>query len=192
MFRWLMAVTLGLVLSSHQTLRAEGDPDDAHVDTTLEGETPTLRRKEPFPAEEYARLATRGDGVLRGRLFLHHPCGKCVPSVGETVAIAPATRYAEEEVRAIEAGLTIEPPDPRARQHTRYAETDDDGYFTVGDLPAGDYFVAGSVSLPGANHRRQAIVRRVRLEAGDTLSLALSRHVDLGRPPVHGRSRLAT
>lgn len=180
MLRWLMAVTLGLILSSYQTLRAEGDPDESRVDTALEGETQTLRRKEAFPVEEYASLATQGDAALQGRLFLHHPCGKCVPSVGETVAIAPATRYAEEEVRAIEAGLTIEQADPRARRYTRYAETDESGYFTVSDLPAGDYFVAGSVSLPGANHRRQAIVRRVRLEPGDTAKLALSRHVDLG------------
>lgn len=180
MLRWLMAVTLGLILSNYQPPRAESDPDESRVDTALEGETQTLRRKEAFPAEEYANLAIRGDAVLRGRLFLHHPCGKCVPSAGETVAIAPATRYAEEEARAIEAGLTIEPADPRARRHTHYAETDDAGYFTARDLPPGDYFVAGSVSLPGANHRRQALVQRVRLDAGRTTTLALSRHVDPG------------
>ncbi|WP_136063992.1 carboxypeptidase regulatory-like domain-containing protein [Modicisalibacter radicis] len=177
MLRWLMAVTLGLILANYQTLRAEDDPDESRLDTALESETQTLRRKETFPAEEYAKLATRGDATLNGRLFLDHPCGKCVPVVGETVAIAPATRYAEEEARAIEAGLTIDPADPRARRHTRYAETDEAGYFTARDLPAGDYFVAGSISLPGANHRRRAIVRRVRLDAGRTVTLALSRHV---------------
>ena len=73
------------------------------------------------------------------------------------------------------AGKRIEPADPRAREYTHYAQTDGNGYFVANGLPAGVFYVAGSVLLPDGESRSPLILKQVKIGAGQTREVDLSR-----------------
>ncbi|WP_110649959.1 carboxypeptidase-like regulatory domain-containing protein [Salinicola peritrichatus] len=134
-----------------------------------------VKRKIPFPAEEYARLEKHGTAAIQGRLTYTTPQGETLVGADETISVAPATRYAAEAADVALSGRRIEPADPRAREYTHYAKTDSDGYFVVRGIPAGVFYVAGSVLLPGGESRSPIIIRQIEIGDGQTREVDLSR-----------------
>ncbi|WP_110643442.1 carboxypeptidase-like regulatory domain-containing protein [Salinicola sp. CPA57] len=134
-----------------------------------------VKRNIPFPAEEYARLEKNGTSAVQGRLTYETSAGQTLIGAGETVSVAPATRYAAEAADVALSGRKIEPADPRAREYTHYAKTDDNGYFVVRNVPAGVFYVAGSVLLPGGESRSPIIIKQIELGKGQTRDVDLSR-----------------
>ncbi|WP_251977289.1 carboxypeptidase-like regulatory domain-containing protein [Salinicola avicenniae] len=134
-----------------------------------------VERQIPFPAEEYAKLDKHGTAAVQGRLTYRNAEGQTLVGANETVSVAPATRYAAEAAEVALSGRRIEPADPRAREYTHYAETDDNGYFVVRGIPAGVFYVAGSVLLPGGQARSPIIIRQVELGDGQVSDVDLSR-----------------
>lgn len=134
-----------------------------------------VKRQIPFPVEEYARLDKHGSSAIQGRLTYRAPDGQTIVGSDETISVAPATRYAAEAAEVALSGRKIEPADPRAREYTHYAETDDNGYFVVRGIPAGVFYVAGSVLLPGGKSRSPIIIKQVELGEGQTRDVDLSR-----------------
>ncbi|GGX77367.1 hypothetical protein GCM10007160_00700 [Litchfieldella qijiaojingensis] len=134
-----------------------------------------VARQVAFPEHEYAALAKHGNATIRGRLYYTTPGGNRIHGVNEVISIAPVTTYSAEAAETALAGKAIEPADPRAREYTHQARTDSQGYFTANGLPAGDYYVAGSVRLPGSNGRSPIIIHQVHVGAGQTAQVTLSR-----------------
>lgn len=134
-----------------------------------------VKRQIAFPAEEYARLDKHGTSAVQGRLTYTTDAGQTLIGADETVSVAPATRYAAEAADVALSGRKIEPADPRAREYTHYATTDDNGYFVVRGIPAGVFYVAGSVLMPGGKSRSPIIIRQVELGDGQTRDVDLSR-----------------
>lgn len=134
-----------------------------------------VKRKIPFPAEEYAKLEKHGTAAIQGRLTYTTPQGEILVGADETISVAPATRYAAEAADVALSGRRIEPADPRAREYTHYAKTDSDGYFVVRGIPAGVFYVAGSVLLPGGESRSPIIIRQIEIGDGQTREVDLSR-----------------
>lgn len=133
-----------------------------------------VERQVAFPAAEYAKLDKHGSATIKGRLRYASPRYGLVAGKGETVSIAPATRYSAEAAEVALAGKRIEPADPRARAYTHYVETDAQGYFEATGIPAGVFYVAGSVRLPDGS-RSPLILKQVDIGKGQT------REVDLRR-----------
>ena len=134
-----------------------------------------VKRQIPFPAEEYARLEKRGTSAVQGRLTYRTSDGQTLVGSDETVSVAPATRYAAEAAEVALSGRKIEPADSRAREYTHYAKTDGNGYFVVRGIPAGVFYVAGSVLLPGGKSRSPIIIKQIELGKGQTRDVDLSR-----------------
>lgn len=134
-----------------------------------------VKRQTPFPADEYARLEKTGTSAVQGRLTYKTSDGEALVGADETVSVAPATRYAAEAADVALSGRKIEPADPRAREYTHYAKTDGNGYFVVRGIPAGVFYVAGSVLLPGGESRSPIIIKQIELGKGQTRDVDLSR-----------------
>lgn len=180
---WIPALLLGVLLAGCQMMeprpgpsperieiidRSEPAPRDAEPETRP---TPPGRvaRQVDFPASEYARLEKSGTASISGRLSLNGIVG-----AGETVAVAPVTTYSAEAAEQALAGRAVEPADPRAREYTHTTRTDGDGRFRLTGLPAGEFYVSGSVVDPRSGERH-IIIRQVSLGRGQSLQIDLRR-----------------
>lgn len=128
-----------------------------------------VARQVAFPEAEYAALQRTGSGVISGRLSLNG-----TPGSGETVSVAPVTTYSAEAAEQALAGRAVEPADPRAREYTHTTRTDGQGHFSLNGIPAGEFYVSGSVVDPASGQRR-VIIRQVSLGNGQRLEVNLSR-----------------
>ncbi|WP_277810804.1 carboxypeptidase regulatory-like domain-containing protein [Chromohalobacter canadensis] len=170
---WLVLV--GLALSGCEMLPTGGPTQPVDIEEAGEG-TPAgaVERQVAFPAEEYAKLDKHGSAVVKGRLRYMSSSAGTLVGKNETVSIAPATRYSAEAAEAALAGKRIEPADPRAREYTHYAKTNDNGYFEATGIPAGVFYVAGSVRLPDGS-RSPLILKQIEVGVGQTREVDLSR-----------------
>ncbi|SPJ32077.1 carboxypeptidase-like regulatory domain-containing protein [Kushneria phyllosphaerae] len=136
---------------------------------------PTVKRQVPFPVETYAALAKTGTATIKGRLAYQLTSGQTVYGNREKVSIAPATEYSAEAADKALAGQRVEPADPRAQAYTHMTTTDANGYFTATGIPAGTFYVAGTVALPGGQGRSPFILKQVRVKEGGSANVTLRR-----------------
>ncbi|TDU23960.1 hypothetical protein C8E00_102460 [Chromohalobacter marismortui] len=171
---WWLAL-VGLMLSGCEMFPTGGPTQSVEIEEAgQDASVGAVERQVAFPAEEYAKLNKHGTAVVKGRLRYDSSQYGMVAGKGETVSIAPATRYSAEAAEVALAGKRIEPADPRARAYTHYAQTDDNGYFEATGLPAGVFYVAGSVRLPDGS-RSPLILKQIEIGAGQTREVNLSR-----------------
>ncbi len=178
-----LPILVGLILTGCQMLPPDGATRrDGPAEVIDIGErapdaapAPTGRvpRRVAFPADEYAALEKTGSAALSGRLTLDTAAGT-VAGGGETVSVAPITTYSAEAAEQALAGRAVEPADPRARAYTHTTRTDGDGYFMLRGLPAGDFYVSGSVIDPTSGQRR-IIINQVSLADGQHREVQLKR-----------------
>lgn len=172
--RGALALTMTLVLAGCESFSTGSFQMPDIFDRSGSDET-VVERQIPFPADEYAKLEKSGTSAVQGRLTYQTAEGQTLIGSGETISVAPATRYAAEAADVALSGRKIAPADPRAREYTHYAKTDDDGYFVVTGVPAGVFYVAGSVLLPGGQSRSPIIIKQIELGTGQTRDVDLSR-----------------
>lgn len=177
MRQWIGIIVLGSLLAGCQGMMPDDDGQPPEViDRT--GQAPganVVERQVAFPADTYAKLEKSGNATIKGRLRYTTAQGQTIVGANEKVSIAPATQYSAEAADVALAGKRIEPADPRAREYTHYARTDGDGYFVAHGIPAGVFYVAGSVPLPDGQGRSPLILKQVRIGAGQTREVDLSR-----------------
>ncbi|MBZ0330475.1 carboxypeptidase-like regulatory domain-containing protein [Halomonas sp. ANAO-440] len=174
---WIPVALLGLILAGCQMMEPGPPPErievidigDEHPPETEPADPDRVVRQVAFPEREYAGLERSGSAAISGRLALNG-----MPGTGETVAVAPVTTYSAEAAEHALAGRAVEPADPRAQAFTHTTRTDGNGQFSLQGLPAGEFYVMGSVVNP-ANGQRQAIIRQVSLRNGQSMEVNLSR-----------------
>ncbi|WP_043526370.1 carboxypeptidase-like regulatory domain-containing protein [Litchfieldella xinjiangensis] len=181
MLRWTGLLLSVLFLAGCQAISPDTDSTPPEV---IERETePGVRPDRPgrvarqveFPEQEYAALEKQGNATISGELYYTTPAGERIRGAHETVSIAPVTTYSAEAAEAALAGKQVEPADPRAQAYTHTVRTDSQGRFTASGLPAGDYYVAGSVRLPGSEQRSPIILHQVHVGSGQTKRVTLKR-----------------
>ncbi|SDL69993.1 hypothetical protein SAMN05192555_106134 [Franzmannia pantelleriensis] len=183
LLKYLLMGAAALAVSGCQLIDTTPGPPPERIDVTdvgTQAERPTdegpppgrVAREVAFPEAEYAALEKHGNASISGRLTLQTGSGTVVGR-NSRVSVAPVTTYSAEAAEKALAGQAVEPADPRAQAYTRQASTDDDGRFTVNGLPAGDYYVSGSVTP--ADGRPRIIINQVRLSNGQRVKVNLSR-----------------
>ncbi|WP_275287488.1 carboxypeptidase-like regulatory domain-containing protein [Halomonas elongata] len=179
MRHFLLPLLLGIVLVGCQALPpSSGTQRDDSVDITDIGDEPDrdagrVTRQVDFPEDEYAALETSGNAALSGRLTLDTASGTVV-GAGETISVAPVTTYSAEAAEQALAGRAVERADPRARAYTHTTRTDGDGYFMLRGLPAGNFYVSGSLVDPASGQRR-VVIHEVDLGNGQHREIRLKR-----------------
>ncbi|WP_227368125.1 carboxypeptidase regulatory-like domain-containing protein [Halomonas sp. M20] len=172
MGKWIAIALAGLLLGGCEFVGRGPDTGPPVVEDRTEPPPEQVERKIAFPEQEYAKLDKNGTASISGRLFIRTASG-VVYGAGETVSVAPATRYSAEAAEVALAGGYIEPADPRAQAYTHYAKADEQGYFKITGLPAGVFYVAGRVARPGGE--RVVIINQVSLGKGQGKKIELSR-----------------
>ncbi|WP_229358920.1 carboxypeptidase-like regulatory domain-containing protein [Halomonas salipaludis] len=183
LMKYLVIVATGLAVSGCQLIDTSPGPPPERIEVTDVGTEAErapdeaappgrVAREVAFPEAEYAALEKHGSGSISGRLTLNTASGTLVGR-NSRVSVAPVTTYSAEAAEKALAGQAVEPADPRAQAYTRQASTDDDGRFTVNGLPAGDYYVSGSVTP--SDGRPRIIINQVRLNSGQRVNVNLSR-----------------
>lgn len=104
-----------------------------------------VNREIAFSPEEYAQIEKTGTAAITGQLFLRTRGGDVKYGAGSEVIATPATRYTRETSYIISSGRVPEPADPRATEYTHRTIADGEGRFTIENLPAGRFIVAGAV-----------------------------------------------
>lgn len=170
MGKWIAMLLVGSLLTGCQYIEVSPWSKPQVEDISASGR---VARKVAFPAEEYAALEKHGSAVVTGRLFLETRTG-VFPGINETISIAPATAYSAEAAEVALTGKAVEPADPRAREYTHYTQTDEQGYFKATGLPAGIFYIAGSIMPPGESKPR-IIINQIEIRDGQTLKVTLSR-----------------
>lgn len=178
MQRWIPVLLTAVSLAGCEIMPPAPAPTerieviDIGTEREPEAERPApgrVARQVAFPEAEYATLQRTGSGVISGRLSLNGAVG-----AGETVSVAPVTTYSAEAAEQALAGRAVEPADPRAREYTHTTRTDGQGHFRLNGIPAGEFYVSGSVVDPASGQRR-VIIRQVSLGNGQRLEVNLSR-----------------
>jgi len=105
-------------------------------------------RRAPFLPEEFAPYARKGTGVIQGRAWLWKGDDQIQVAAGREVILKPVTTYTTEWIeRSVKGGITLGPPDPRARAFVRKVRADREGRFRFEGLPPGSYYLACPMNL---------------------------------------------
>lgn len=114
-------------------------------------------RMRSFDEAEYAAFSGNGTASISGQAFMKTRGGDVKYGAGETVTLNPVTTYSTEWwTVAVQRGVSMSEPDPRTSAYNRVATADGQGRFEFKGLPAGEYFVACSISWEYAGYRGYA------------------------------------
>ncbi len=167
---WIRVILLSMALAGCQSVQNLMPGNSAVKDAPA-----AVKRQVAFPIAAYAKFDKKGTATIKGRLMYMTSQGKRIYGANEKISIAPVTTYSAEAADVALSGRRIEPADPRASEYTHFAKTDSQGYFAAHDIPAGVFYVAGSVLLPGGKARSPIIIKQVEIGHGKTVSVDLSR-----------------
>jgi hypothetical protein len=145
-------------------------------------------RQVPFNSAEFAGYDQPGTGSISGRVSTQDDGYQYISS-GEEVGVIPVTAYTTETVtRELGYGVRLTRSDAQLARYAHYSKTDDHGYFTIGSLPPGHYYVIGCSHWPSASGEEYANLQwsceRVTLGRGQAMKLEVTHNPEIGRSTV--------
>ena len=154
-----------------------GSVDVRGVGEGVESE-PIVIRRIPFPADEYARLKTKGNGVVEGTIAIRLG-ERMIPGRQTRLYLNPVTSYSNQWYReSYLGGHKMGKADPRLFNYLKFTSSDRQGRFAFYGVPAGEYYVVGTVHCTECGGRNIRIARRVRVTKGGTVTVSLTKNVD--------------
>ncbi|MFH0926206.1 MAG: hypothetical protein V1872_11375 [bacterium] len=111
-----------------------------------------IQRQANFILEEYMPYKNTGTATIKGQAFLRQKGGNVVTAAGATIYLNPATSYSKEYFELqVMRGLHLSEADKRMLEYERTTTGDANGNFEFNDLPAGEYYIATTITwyVPG-------------------------------------------
>jgi hypothetical protein len=100
-----------------------------------------------FDQSEYARLAKKGRGTVKGNIYITAVYGKKVFGADTRLYLNPVTSYSEQWYEeSYLGGAKMEKADARLFNYLRFTASNADGGFSFYGVPTGDYYLIGTVS----------------------------------------------
>lgn len=100
-----------------------------------------------FDEAEFTHFADTGTSSVTGQAFLKTRGGEVRLGAGNTVQLIPVTSYTTElRTRVTLEGERVGPVDPRIQKYRRTTVADGNGNFEFHNLPAGEYYLACSIT----------------------------------------------
>ncbi|MBN2768209.1 MAG: carboxypeptidase regulatory-like domain-containing protein [Campylobacterales bacterium] len=100
-----------------------------------------------FPVNEYKKLARNGSSTVQGRIFLEDSYGGMVlKGKGTRLYLNPVTSYSKEwYVQSYAKGRIMTAADKQLFNYLRFTTSDENGNFIFYGVPAGRYYVIGTI-----------------------------------------------
>jgi len=151
---------------------ADGQVQVSGVGEGVQSESIVIRRI-PFPADEYAKLKSMGDGVVKGKIAVRRN-GRTIPGRQTRLYLNPVTTYSNQWYReSYLAGHKLSKADPRLFNYLKFTSSDNQGNFAFYGVPAGEYYVVGTVHCTECGGENIRIARRVRVKNKGTVTVSL-------------------
>ncbi len=107
----------------------------------------TATRQQPFVEGDFTKTAGPGSGVVSGHAYAVMNNNDVLNAEQETVVLTPVTSYTTENVqRRFMRGENLRSANRRIDKYLRSTTTDGQGNFSIGGVPAGDYYVETEVN----------------------------------------------
>lgn len=143
---------------------------------------PTVQRI-PFPVAEYKKLPREGTTTVKGQVFMKTRGGDVKVGAGNEVKLNPVTSYSLQWYNvSYKQGKPLSKWDPRYESYFFTTTVDAQGNFELRNIPAGEYFLVGSVSWEAPVGYGGALVlqgghiaKRIKVKDGKTYKVILSK-----------------
>jgi hypothetical protein len=154
-----------------------GDKSTVDVNGVTDGVTSenVVIKRIPFPVDEYARLKTTGNSTVKGNIAITYQ-GHRIPGRQTRLYLNPVTSYSNQWYReSYLGGHKMGKSDPRLFNYLRFTTSNRNGAFAFYGVPAGEYYVVGTVRCDACGGKNIRIARRVRVNGSNTVTVDLSK-----------------
>lgn len=142
--------------------------------------SPPYQRMRTFEVSEYEPYAAKGTATISGQAFLKTQGGDVKYGAGETVILNPVTTYSKEWWSvSVERGRNMSEPDSRTASYSRTTTADGEGRFKFEGLPAGEFYVACSVTWQYVAGTRYAYRKTTGGMVGAQVTVGAGEHKDV-------------
>jgi len=160
---------------------SESNSSDSTVDVTGVGEGVDSQKivvqRIPFPADEYARLKTVGDSTVKGKIYINYN-GNRITGHQTRLYLNPVTSYSNQWYReSYLAGHKMGKSDPRLFNYLKFTASDNAGNFAFYGVPAGSYYIVGTVKCGDCGGKNVRIAKKIRVNGSNTLTVDLGKNL---------------
>ncbi len=158
---------------------SKGNSENSTVDVNGVGDDVTSQKivikRIAFPADEYARLKTSGDSTVKGSIAIIYN-GNRIPGRQTRLYLNPVTSYSNQWYRESYLGRhKMEKSDKRLFNYLKFTASNNSGQFAFYGVPAGQYYVVGTVTCSQCGDKNIRIARRVTVNGSNTVTVDLSK-----------------
>lgn len=115
--------------------------------TSIQETLPTRIQRIPFPIEEYARLSKKGQAGVQGKIYLKTVTGALIAGKHTRLYLNPLTSYSKQwYTKSYMQGYKMEKADDKLFNYLRFTASTEQGDFAFYGVPAGKYYLIGTVS----------------------------------------------
>jgi len=115
---------------------------NTNISTTI----PNRMERVHFSLDEYNRLATRGNGTVKGSIYLKNAYNKRVLGANTRLYLNPVTSYSKQwYYKSYLGGHKMAKADNRLFNYLRFTSANTQGQFAFYGVPQGKYYLIGTV-----------------------------------------------
>ena len=158
---------------------SSGQSDTSHVDVSGVGDGVSSQsvvvKRIPFPTDEYSELKTMGNATVKGTISITAN-GAHVVGRQTRLYLNPVTSYSNQWYReSYLGGHKMGKSDPRLFNYLKFTASNGNGEFAFYGVPAGDYYVVGTVTCTTCGGKNVRIARKVHVASSGTVTVNLSK-----------------
>jgi len=131
----------------------------------------------PFPADEYAQLKSVGNATVKGTIAIRVN-GQRIVGHQTRLYLNPVTSYSNQWYReSYLAGHKMGKSDPRLFNYLKFTASDDNGGFAFYSVPAGMYYVVGTVKCDSCGGKNIPVAQKIRVGKSGTVTVRLEKTI---------------
>ena len=136
-----------------------------------------LIKRIAFPADEYARLATTGNSTVKGTISIRY-MGTSIYGSQTRLYLNPVTSYSNQWYReSYLGGHKMEKSDGKLFNYLKFTASNSNGQFAFYGVPAGQYYVVGTVTCTQCGGKHIRIARKVTVNGSNTVTVNLNKSI---------------
>ncbi len=129
----------------------------------------------PFPSDEYAELKTSGESTVKGTIYITHN-GLKITGHQTRLYLNPVTSYSNQWYReSYLGGHKMGKSSPKLFNYLKFTASNGNGEFAFYGVPAGSYYVVGTVKCNECGGKNIRIAKKVRVNGSNTVTVELAK-----------------